>query len=80
MLSLAQFVKMLSTKLLLKKWNGPVVNFATKIKSMRDQHAYTQGVDAFSNNEPQQSPYTDDFKLDLDWLDGYLDAKYLRNM
>jgi hypothetical protein len=47
---------------------------------MRDEHAYTQGVDAFSNNEPQQSPYTDDFKLDLDWLDGYLDAKYLRNM
>ncbi len=57
-----------------------MVNFETKIKSMRDQHAYTQGVDAFCNNEPQQSPYTEDFKLDLDWLDGYLDAKYLRNM
>lgn len=71
---------MLLVKPLLKKWSGLVVNFETKIKSMRDQHAYTQGVDAFSSNEPQQSPYTEDFKLDLDWLDGYLDAKYLRNM
>lgn len=71
---------MLLVKPLSKKWNGLVVDFAIKIKAMRDQHAYTQGVDAFSNNEPQQSPYPDDFKLELDWLDGYLDAKYLRNM
>lgn len=57
-----------------------MTSFSSKIKEKRNEHAYYLGTCAYAEGLSMQNDYEQGSKLDEDWLNGYLDAMYLRNV
>lgn len=58
-----------------------MVSFRKEIEKRQETHAYYQGAKACMDNLPMStSPYDRGSIPDSDWIDGYLDAMFLRSM
>ena len=57
-----------------------MTSFKEKIQKKEESHAYLLGVEAFSNGLSMQSPYIRGEPADIDWVDGYLDAMFVRKL
>ena len=57
-----------------------MVSFKAKIEEKEESYAYLLGAEAFHNGKSMQGPYERNSKADQDWVDGYLDAMFLRRL
>lgn len=57
-----------------------MTSFQAKIEKNKENHAYMRGVDAAYRNEQMISPFDKGSKAESEWLDGFLDAVFLRNL
>jgi len=57
-----------------------VTSFQAKIEKKEESYAYLLGVEAFQSGKSMQGPYERNSKADQDWVDGYLDAMFLRKL
>lgn len=56
-----------------------MINFFEVIKKRKALYAYAEGAKAFSDNN-YNNPYEEDSTAYKDWEDGWLDAKFLREI
>ena len=63
-----------------EKWSGPVTSFSAKLEKNKENHAYVLGAEAAKSNQPLLGPFIRGSSADADWLDGYLDYCFLRNI
>lgn len=52
-----------------------MINFKDKIEKLNQSHAYTMGVGFFNT---VRSPFDPGSTPDKEWMDGFLDAAFLR--
>lgn len=55
-------------------------SFKAKIEKKEETYAYVLGVQAFRDGKSMQGPYERGSSTDQDWVDGYLDAMFLRSL
>lgn len=71
---------MLLVMKVLSKWSGLLISFKTKIALKKENHAYVLGVEAAQSGKSMLGPFERGSDADADWVDGYLDAVFLRNL
>ena len=57
-----------------------MTSFSSKIKEKEFEYAYYSGALAFMEGKSMTSPYERGSAQDEDWVDGYLDAMYMRKL
>jgi hypothetical protein len=57
-----------------------MTSFSAKIEKNKESHAYILGVQACRQNEPMFNPFEAGSSASLEWIDGYLDAKFLKEL
>ena len=57
-----------------------MASFKDRLEKNKQNHAYMMGVDAAYRNEQMISPFDKGSKAESEWLDGFLDAVFLRNL
>ena len=57
-----------------------MTSFWNKIKDREAVHAYVLGTKAYQDGLSMLSQYERGSKADADWLDGWLDAMFLRKI
>lgn len=57
-----------------------MTSFSAKLEKNKENHAYVLGAEAAKNNEALLGPFTRGSPADMDWVDGYLDYCFLRNL
>ncbi len=57
-----------------------MTSFKAKLEKNKENYAYITGVQAAYSNEKMASPYPKGSEAESQWLDGYLDAVFLRDM
>lgn len=55
-----------------------MTSFKAKLEKNKENHAYILGVEAFQNGLSMDGPYERNSKADEDWIDGYLDAMFIK--
>jgi hypothetical protein len=55
-----------------------LTSFRAKIEENKENHAYVLGSDAGHKNLSMEGPFTPGSDADADWMDGYLDAVFLK--
>ena len=80
MQSLALSVKTHLKMQVLGKWSGLVTSFKAKLEKNKESHAYMLGVEAAKSGRSMVGPFERGSPADRDWVDGYLDYVFLRNV
>lgn len=58
-----------------------MTSFKSKIKEIEQSHAYYLGAEAcMAGNRMDSSPFDRGSKADEEWVDGYLDAMFLKRI
>lgn len=57
-----------------------MTSFQAKIEKNKENRAYMAGVAAAYSNEKMASPFPKGSEAESEWIDGYLDAVFLRNL
>lgn len=57
-----------------------MTSFKAKLEKNKENHAYILGVEAFQNGLSMDGPYERNSKADEDWIDGYLDAMFIKEV
>ena len=78
--SLVQYVNLQSKRPVSVKWSGLVTSFQAKIEKNKENHAYISGVQAAYSNKRMVSPFPYGSEPESEWIDGYLDAVFLRKL
>lgn len=61
-------------------WSGPLTSFKEKLEKNKENHAYLQGVEAAYRRDKMSSPFERGSEADEEWLNGFLDATFMRNL
>lgn len=57
-----------------------MTSFQAKLEKNKENHAYMLGVEACQSGKSMIGPFERGSLADREWLDGYLDAAFLRNL
>lgn len=57
-----------------------MASFKAKIEEKEESYAYLLGAEAFQKGLSMQGPYDRGSKADQEWVDGYLDAMFIRRL
>lgn len=57
-----------------------MTSFQAKLEQNKEKHAYVLGVDDYRSGKSMIGPFERGSPADIDWVDGYLDAVFLRNI
>jgi len=57
-----------------------MTSFQAKIEKNKENHAYMMGVEAASMGLSMEGPFERGSSPDSDWVDGYLDALFVRKL
>lgn len=57
-----------------------MTSFQAKLEKNKENHAYILGVEAAQSGKSMQGPFERGSLADREWVDGYLDAVFLRNL
>lgn len=78
--SLVPFVNQQLKKPVSTKWSGPLTSFQSKIEANKENRAYMLGSEAGYKELSMISPFTPGSDADVEWVDGYLDAVFLKRI
>lgn len=78
--SLVLFVNLLLKKPVYVKWSGLVTSFQAKLERNKENRAYVLGAEAAQSGKSMIGPFERGSPPDSDWVDGYLDALFIRNL
>lgn len=57
-----------------------MISFQSKIDQNKQNHAYMMGVQAAYSNQKMTGPFPEGSDADEQWLEGYLDCVFMRNL
>jgi hypothetical protein len=57
-----------------------VTSFSAKLEKNKENHAYVLGAEAAREGKTMLGPFIRGSGADADWVDGYLDYCFLRNL
>ena len=57
-----------------------MTSFSAKLEKNKENHAYVLGAEAAKNNEALLGPFTRGSPADMDWVDGFLDYCFLKDL
>jgi hypothetical protein len=57
-----------------------VTSFQAKLEKNKENHAYVLGADAAHKGESMVGPFERGSKADQEWIEGYIDSVFLRNL
>jgi hypothetical protein len=57
-----------------------VTSFQAKLEKNKENHAYVLGADSAQKGESMVGPFERGSKADQEWISGYLDSVFLRNL
>jgi hypothetical protein len=57
-----------------------VTSFQAKLEKNKENHAYVLGAEAAYSGKSMLGPFKRGSKADQDWICGYLDSIFLRNL
>lgn len=57
-----------------------MTSFNQKIVEQQKSHAYVLGVEAARNNKPLLGPFDRGSSADIEWVEGFLDAVFLKEL
>lgn len=57
-----------------------MTSFQAKLEKNKENHAYVLGADSAQKGESMVGPFERGSKADQEWISGYLDSVFLRNL
>jgi hypothetical protein len=57
-----------------------LTSFQEKLEKNKENHAYVLGAEAASKGLSMEGPFPRGSDADVEWVDGYLDAIFLRKL
>ena len=57
-----------------------MTSFSAKLEKNKENHAYVLGAEAAGDGKSMLGPFERGSSADRDWVDGYLDFVFLRNL
>ena len=57
-----------------------MTSFSAKLEKNKENHAYVLGSEAARDGKSMLGPFERGSPADRDWVDGYLDFAFLRNL